>query len=35
MPTEDPDTLMRLAAFQHVRRLAEIHGRLTVHGVGL
>jgi putative restriction endonuclease len=26
---EDPDTLMRLAAFEHVRRLGEIHAHLT------
>ena len=29
MAAEDPDTLMRLAAFQQVQRLAEIHDQLT------
>lgn len=29
MGAENPDTLMRLAAFQHVQRLAEIHNQLT------
>ena len=29
MLPDDPDTLMRLAAFDHVRRLSEIHDHLT------
>ena len=28
---EDPDTLMRLAAFERVRRLSELHDQLTGH----
>ena len=29
MSPDDPDTLMRLAAFEHVRRLSELHNHLT------
>ena len=29
MSSDDPDTLMRLAAFEHVRRLSELHDHLT------
>jgi putative restriction endonuclease len=29
MMIDDPDTLMRLAAFEHVRRLGEVHDHLT------
>jgi hypothetical protein len=29
----DRDTLMQLAAFEHVRRLSEIHDHLTGSGV--
>jgi putative restriction endonuclease len=29
MTADTPDTLMRMAAFEHVRRLSEIHDHLT------
>ncbi len=29
--SENPDTLMRLAAFEHVRRLGEVHDHLTAN----
>ena len=29
MTADDPDTLMRMAAFEHVRRLGEVHDHLT------
>ena len=29
MDEPDPDTLMRMAAFEHVRRLGEVHDHLT------
>ena len=29
MIADDPDTLMRMAAFEHVRRLGEVHDHLT------
>ena len=29
MSTEDPDTRMRMAAFEHVRRLSDLHDHLT------
>jgi hypothetical protein len=29
MTASDPDTLMRIAAFEHVRRLGEVHDHLT------
>lgn len=28
---DEPDTLMRIAAFAHVRRLSEVHTRLTAN----
>jgi putative restriction endonuclease len=31
MGEHDRDTLMRLAAFEHVRRLSEIHDHLTAN----
>jgi putative restriction endonuclease len=31
MPDADRDTLMRMAAFEHVRRLTEIHDHLTAN----
>jgi len=34
MRTADHDTLMRLAAFDHVRRLSEIHDHLTAKELG-
>jgi putative restriction endonuclease len=29
MSASDPDTLMRMAAFEHIRRLGEVHDHLT------
>jgi putative restriction endonuclease len=31
MTTDDRDTLMRMAAFEHVRRLGEVHDHLTAN----
>jgi len=31
MPDPDRDTLLRLAAFEHVRRLNDVHGHLTAN----
>ena len=31
MSDNDRDTLMRLAAFEQVRRLGEVHGHLTAN----